>query len=520
MPPNGGPYDTQTPSIDQPPLSNPPHHALNQTHPVQTCYPAPMPAKSGKHRQRKLYTCTECGGIQSRWAGKCPDCGSWDTLEETTPEPDTPDQHRPLATSFAETETHAGHAPRARPICEVSDDDAHLPRIPTSIAELDRVLGTSADNAAGIVPGSVVLIGGDPGIGKSTLMLQAAAGIARTNHRVLYVSSEESEHQIKLRAARLHADNSPDLFVLADTNLARIIEQTRKTTPSVLIIDSVQMIYKPDLPASPGSVTQLRRCAAELVYLAKSANISVLLVGHVTKDGQLAGPRLLEHLVDAVLSFEGDRYHARRLVRAVKNRFGTTLELGVFEMGARGLEQVTDGLILRAQDTAENDSKSRIGTVICPAVHGSRTVIVELQALTATGFLGAAKRKCSGLDANRLAMVIAVLEQHAELRLADRDIFVSSAAGLRITEPAADLALLLAIAGAHMRRPLDPATAVVGEVGLAGEVRPVTQLEQRVREATRLGFKRIILPAGARVPCKDAQLVPVSRISQAMEQLG
>jgi DNA repair protein RadA/Sms len=286
------------------------------------------------------------------------------------------------------------------------------------------------------------------------------------------------------------------------------------------VIDSVQMIYKADLDASPGSIAQLRRCCAELVYLAKVSNIAVVLVGHVTKDGQLAGPRLLEHLVDAVLYFEGDRYHAHRILRGVKNRFGTTLEIGIFEMTGEGLKEVPGGLGVGVLDPAAG---AKVGAVVCPIISGTRCLLVELQALTATGFLGAAKRKSSGLDSNRLAMIIAVLEQHAEMRLADRDIFASSVGGIRIVEPASDLALLLAIAGAHFKRKLEPGTAVVGEVGLGGEVRMVTQLDQRIAEAARLGFKRTIVPKPPKGVIKAPPGVtvdPVATINQAIERLG
>jgi DNA repair protein RadA/Sms len=291
-----------------------------------------------------------------------------------------------------------------------------------------------------------------------------------------------------------------------------------------LIIDSVQMIYKSDLPAAPGSITQLRRCCSELVYLAKASGIAVLLVGHVTKEGHLAGPRLLEHLVDAVLYFEGDRYHAHRLVRGIKNRFGTTQEIGIFEMTAGGLREVPEGAGVAA---VAADTPPPPGSVVCPVISGTRCVLTEVQALTATGFLGAAKRKSSGVDPNRLAMIIAVLEQHAELRLADRDIFASSVGGVRVVEPAADLALLLAIAGAHFRRGLPAATAVVGEVGLGGEIRPVTQLEQRVREAARLGYRRVIVPQGGPATRREplhapagVEVVRVGTVGQAIEELG
>jgi DNA repair protein RadA/Sms len=483
--------------------------------------------------------------------GKCPDCNAWDSLEQQVIEKSaTKDPQRGLIESWQASgggstddgsELNAAGAPIARPIAEVSGEDAHSRRLKTGIPELDRVLG------GGLVPGSVVLVGGDPGIGKSTLMLQAAGAMGGGRDQgtvgprdqgpssiprsldptmppssVLYVSSEESADQVRMRAARLGVADAPGLFVLSDTNLARIVEQTRRVLPNVLVIDSVQMIYKADLDASPGSIAQLRRCCAELVYLAKVANIAIVLVGHVTKDGQLAGPRLLEHLVDAVLYFEGDRYHAHRVLRAVKNRFGTTLEIGIFVMTSDGLKDVPGGLGIGVLDPATAGRK--IGSAICPVVSGTRCMLVELQALTATGFLGAAKRKSSGLDSSRLAMIIAVLEQHAELRLADRDVFASSVGGIKVAEPAADLALLLAIAGAHYKRALEPGTAVIGEVGLGGEVRSVTQLEQRVLEATRLGCTSLIVPAGApstsiKAP-KSVRIDSVKTVNQAIERLG
>jgi DNA repair protein RadA/Sms len=476
-------------------------------------------------KARQVFVCRTCGNAQARWMGKCPDCGAWDSLEEQRVEKSaTRDPQRGLieqwqAEGGGVTADGAGLTTEniAKPIAEAGSTDGPVARIGTGIAELDRVLG------GGIVAGSAVLVGGDPGIGKSTLMLQAAGAIGRHQgtdaSSVLYVSSEESAEQVRMRATRLGVGDVPNLFVLSDTNLARIVEQTRRVLPRVLVIDSVQMIYKADLDAAPGSISQLRRCCAELVYLAKVSNIAVVLVGHVTKDGQLAGPRLLEHLVDAVLYFEGDRYHAHRILRGVKNRFGTTQEIGIFEMTGAGLKEVPGGL---GVGVLEPGAGAKVGAVICPVITGTRCVLVEIQALTATGFLGAAKRKSSGLDANRLAMVIAVLEQHAELRLADRDIFASSVGGIRVVEPASDLALLMAIAGAHYKRKLEPGTAVIGEVGLGGEVRMVSQLEMRISEAARLGFKRIICPKPLRGITKAPSGVtvdPVATIGQAIERL-
>lgn len=475
---------------------------------------------------KTLFVCRSCGGVQNRWLGKCPDCGTWDSLEEATHDPSAEkDPQAALVgawTELAEAKPlEAASSEAARPINEIAESEADIGRLTTGIQELDRVLGRSRGPGApgaGIVPGSAVLVGGEPGIGKSTLLLQAAASLARTGTRVLYVSSEESASQVRQRAVRLGSQGEKDLFLLSDTNLARIVEQTRRVLPRVLVIDSIQMIYRSDVPAAPGSITQLRRCASELVYLAKKSGIAVLLVGHVTKDGQLAGPRLLEHLVDTVISFEGERYHQHRVVRAVKNRFGTTLEIGLFEMTGDGLREIPDS----AGVAPVAGSESRIGSVVCPVMTGSRCVLVEIQALTATGFLGAAKRKSSGLDSNRLAMLIAVLEQHAGLRLADRDIFASSVGGLKVVDPASDLALLMAIASAQVRKALDPRTCAIGEVGLGGEIRPAQQMEARVLEAARLGFQRVIVAKGKTPAPKGAkiEIVGVKNVDQALEQLG
>lgn len=533
---------------------------------------------------KRLYVCRSCGATQARWMGKCPDCNTWDSLEETAHDPSADkDPHKALTaawsdlaelkglskgagqTAISETiaEATSGDSQQAKPLDQILQEGVgHRPieRIPTGIHELDRTLGVTlnADGeplAAGLVPGSAVLVGGEPGIGKSTLLLQAAFAWASRGEKVLYVSSEESAEQVGVRAKRVGAtslqvdsakvrksegtketadSNSPlhtrtlapshlsSLYLLHDTNLARIVEQTRRVMPRILVIDSVQMIYRADVTAAPGSVTQLRRCCTELVYLAKTAGIAVVLVGHVTKDGQLAGPRLLEHLVDTVLSFEGDRAHSHRVVRSIKNRFGSTLEIGLFDMGSGGLREVVEGGVVGA---LANQDNPRPGCVLCPIITGTRCLLVEVQALTATGFLGAAKRKCSGLDSNRLAMLIAVLEQHAGLRLADRDIFASSVGGIKVMDPAADLGILLAIAGSHYRKGLPKRTCAMGEVGLSGEVRAIPNLEQRVREAIRLGCKTLLIPKAhdARdLPRLEnsVELIRVRTVDEAINVLG
>jgi len=464
------------------------------------------------------FVCRECGAVQPKWMGKCPDCGTWDGLEEFRESSDSK-KDTPYSTTAG---VSGGDGAKAVPIAQIGEGEPSAPRMATGIGELDRVLGgVHSDGKTppdiGLVPGSAVLIGGDPGIGKSTLMLQAAGGLAYAGKRVLYVTSEESAQQLKLRASRLLGDRPlPDeLLVLADANLARIIEQSRRSKPDVIVIDSIQMVFKGDLPSAPGSVTQLRTCCLELVYHAKQTGAAMLLVGHVTKQGALAGPRLLEHMVDTVLYFEGDRYHSYRVVRGIKNRFGTTLEVGLFEMGDGGLREVADGRGLLAKEY-----QSRPGSAICPVLHGSRCLLVEMQALTATGFLGSAKRKVSGLDSSRLAMLIAVLEKHAEMRLADQDIFASAVGGMKVAEPASDVALALAIAGSFMNRRLEQGVCAVGEVGLGGEIRHTQQMEQRLREAASMGFKRILAPPTRAKAPEGAEMVVIRTVGQALEHLG
>ncbi|MDB5300166.1 MAG: radA [Phycisphaerales bacterium] len=490
-------------------------------------------------KTRTQFLCNHCGSVHPKWMGKCPDCGTWDALEEyKAPTAD------PRAEGRAGANQTGDIARGAEALTLAQIDESDTPRRPSGISEFDRILG------GGIVPGSAVLVGGEPGIGKSTLLLQVAHALSSaegkvlnaeairkakgtpsgsllsTQHSalgtspapVLYVTSEESARQTKLRAARLGVE-SPGLLVLAETNLERIINQIRKTKPAVVVVDSIQMIYKPDLPAAPGSVTQLRDCCMDLVYLAKASDIAVILVGHVTKAGTLAGPKIVEHIVDTVVYFEGDRFHSHRIVRCVKNRFGSTHEVGLFEMTGEGLREVTDPGNLFVEQYGPGGQPS--GSVITAAMQGTRVLLVEVQALTASSVIGAAKRKVSGVSSDRVAMIMAVLEKRAEMRLAADDVFVNIAGGVRVAEPAIDLAIALAIASAHMNRPLSPGTLAIGELGLGGEVRTVPQLEQRLREASRLGLGHAIIPhMGGHLPKLGGMaLHEVRRLSQAMADI-
>ena len=490
------------------------------------------------------FLCNSCGSVHAKWMGKCPDCGTWDALEEY--KAPTADPRAAAARGGVGTGGQTGGLTQGGQAVTLAEiDEADAPRTPSGIGEFDRILG------GGVVPGSAVLVGGEPGIGKSTLLLQVAhalaQGVEARRHegtkarrgeaaavsdpsclsasvpsclpsKVLYVTSEESARQTKLRAARLGVE-TPNLLVLAETNVERIVNAIHKVGPAVVVVDSIQMIYKPDVPAAPGSVTQLRDCCMELVYLAKASGIAVVFVGHVTKAGTLAGPKIIEHIVDTVVYFEGDRFHSHRIVRCVKNRFGSTHEVGLFEMTGEGLREVTDpGNLFMEQYGADGYPS---GTVITAAMQGSRVLLVEVQALTASSVIGAAKRKVSGVSSDRVAMIIAVLEKRAELRLAADDVFVNVAGGVKVNEPATDLAVALAIASAHFNRPLPAGTLAVGELGLGGEVRTVPQLEHRLREASRLGLGHAIVPhvAGKLPKLGGMALHEVRRLSHAMANM-
>lgn len=451
-------------------------------------------------KEHSQFICTHCGRVHAKWLGKCPDCGEWNALEESKVRGTAEDRHRPAV--------RASQDPEALPLSQVRSDTTR--RFPSGLAEFDRVLG------GGVVPGSVILIGGDPGIGKSTLMLQVAHALACSGRIALYVTSEESLGQMRLRAERLGAADSP-MIVAAHANLDVICNLLRKQNPDVVVVDSVQMVYRPDMTASPGSATQLRDAATRLIWLAKQMNFALLLVGHVTKDGTLAGPKIIEHLVDCVVYFEGDRFHAHRLVRAVKNRFGSTDELGIFEMTDGGLVPVADPskLFLRTERA------SAPGCVVLATCEGSRALMVEVQALCAQSVFGAAKRKATGVDSGRVPMILAVIEKHADCVLGDQDVFINVVGGVRVNEPAADLATALAVVSAMTGRRLPDETAVCGELGLGGELRSVHHLRRRTAEAARIGFTQFMVPKpGAdERPTPGIQLLPCETLNDAIGYL-
>ncbi len=422
---------------------------------------------------RTQYVCQSCGHVESRWVGKCPSCAAWSSLVEEIP-------------CEARARSDRAHRGPTRAVTlEALAAEKAPARLETGIGELDRVLG------GGLVPGSVVLLGGEPGIGKSTLLLQALSRLAETR-KVLYVCGEESLHQTAARARRIGA-RGDGLLLLSETDLGRIVAEVEQSGCHVLAIDSVQTLHDADLQSIPGSLAQVREGAARLYALAKERDVATVLVGHVTKDGGLAGPKTLEHVVDAVLLFEGERGHACRVLRAVKNRFGSTNELGVFEMRATGLEPVENP---SAAFLAERPV-GKPGSVVCATLEGSRPLLVEVQALVATP-AGPPRRTAVGVDGARVALLIAVLEQRAGLDVQAQDVFVNVAGGLEVSEPAADLGTVLAIASSWRRRAIPADTLVFGEVGLAGEVRAVGQPEARLAEARKLGFSRCILPEASR----------------------
>jgi DNA repair protein RadA/Sms len=446
-------------------------------------------------KSKSIYSCTECGAISPKWQGQCPGCDAWNTLVETVAEKSSGHRFEALA-------------PTAR-LQNLSEIEAReTERIATGISEFDRALG------GGLVPGGVVLIGGDPGIGKSTLLLQALS-LLSIDQKVLYISGEESGEQVALRARRLSLDTKR-LQLMAEINLERILSTLQIEKPQVAVIDSIQTLWSDQLSSAPGSVAQVRECAAQLTRLAKQAGITVILVGHVTKEGALAGPRVLEHIVDTVLYFEGDTHSTFRLIRAVKNRFGAVNEIGVFAMTETGLKGVSNPSALflsqHGQDVA--------GSCVMVTQEGTRPLLVEIQALVDTAH-GNPRRLTVGLDAQRLAMLLAVLHRHAGIVCFDQDVFVNAVGGVKITEPAADLAVLLSITSSLKNKALPSKIIVFGEVGLAGEIRPAPRGQERLKEAAKLGFTRALIPEANRPkhPISGMEVIAVKRVEEAVSRL-
>jgi DNA repair protein RadA/Sms len=446
------------------------------------------------------YVCTACGFTSPKWLGKCPDCGQWGSVVEEVAPPET--KYRVASEGFS--------ASKPVPLADVSERASERTRC--GIGEFDRVMG------GGVVPSSATLIGGDPGIGKSTVLLQVASGLAREGRTVLYVSGEESEAQVKLRASRLGVA-SEGIYLMSETSVERVIAATSEISPFALVVDSIQTMFTSDLPGAPGAVGQVRECAGRLVFFGKKAGVSVFLVGHVTKEGTIAGPRVLEHLVDTVLYFEGEKGHPFRILKAVKNRFGSTNEIGVFEMRSTGLSEVADPSGLFISERSGETS----GAIVFPAVEGTRPLLVEVQALTSQSFLAMPRRTTLGADTNRVVLLCAILEKKAGLSLYNQDIFVNVAGGIRLEETAADLPLLCAVAGSYRDQVIPSGTAAFGEVGLGGEVRAVPMAESRLNEAAKMGFTRVLLPASnaERLSAKfPLTLVPVHHVREALGLVG
>jgi DNA repair protein RadA/Sms len=454
-----------------------------------------MKTKSAK----TVFNCQKCGYQSPKWLGRCPECNSWNSFVEEN-------YARPSLITKERTALYRDEPVLLRDV-EIEESN----RIKTEIAELDRVLG------GGIVPGSVVLIGGDPGVGKSTISLQVSNQLTKQGHTVFYVSGEESVAQTKLRAKRLGTAREGNLYIVNQTDLSLIIEYIQKIKPQVVIIDSIQVIFDPTISSSPGSVSQVRECAGMLTQLAKTTETAIFIIGHVTKEGTIAGPRVLEHIVDTVLYFEGDRFSIYRILRAVKNRFGSTNEIGVFEMGSSGLEQVENP----SQIFLSEKPKDVSGSVVTSVLEGSRPLLVEIQALVSKSSFGYARRRTQGFDYNRTSLLVAVLEKRIGLHLEAEDIFVNVAGGIKVEDPAADLAVAVAITSAFREQLTLEQTVVLGEVGLAGEVRSISQANLRINEAEKLGFKNCVLPKSN---CKNLnyqkdkiELIPVATLKEALD---
>lgn len=457
-------------------------------------------------KTRKAYVCSNCGQESAKWVGKCPACGQWNTFQEITIAPET----RVSAASARVSEALPGGERRAKPIV-LSQVSAHEePRIDVCDSELNRVLG------GGLVRGSLTLLGGEPGIGKSTLLLQTC--LRMQQERILYVSGEESEHQIKLRADRIGTE-AGHCVLFCETELERIFAELKNVKPDVVVIDSIQTIYTSTLDSAPGSLTQVRECAASILKYAKQSHIPVIIIGHITKDGSIAGPKILEHIVDTVLQFEGDNHYYYRVLRSIKNRFGSTAELGIYEMRNDGLQPVENpsGLLLTAE------SRELSGVAIASAIEGVRPFLIETQALVSTAAYGTPQRTSTGFDTRRLNMLLAVLEKRVGFKLAQKDVFLNIAGGIRVSDPAIDLSVIAAVLSSNVDTPIDRDVCMAGEVGLSGEIRPISRIGQRIGEAQKLWFKRMIMPAsnlkGLDSSHTQIELVPVSRVEEALRNL-
>ncbi len=453
-----------------------------------------------KKNSKPVFCCQSCGYQTPKWMGKCPDCGQWDTFVEET---------RASRSDHGTTHSLLSHQTEPVPIDSIEFDDEY--RLSTGIQEFDRVLG------GGLVPGTLVLIGGDPGIGKSTLMLQALYGLANSGSKVLYVSGEESVRQIRIRSERLSAV-SHDLMIVSEIDIESIISMVKSTKPDVLVIDSIQTMFSSDLTSAPGSVSQVRESAVRIMLMAKKTGIPTFLVGHVTKDGAIAGPRLLEHMVDTVLYFEGDRNHVFRILRTVKNRFGSTNEIGVFEMNERGLEEVANPSAVFLSERPENAP----GSVVTASMEGTRPILVELQALVGSTSFGNPRRTILGMDNNRVALLVAVIEKKLGMHLMGHDIFMNVAGGVKVDEPAIDLGIISAVTSSFLDKSIQDGTIILGEVGLAGEVRAIGRVETRVAEAKKMGFKRCLVPDSnlkRMSGIKGIELVGIKTVSEAVEAL-
>lgn len=458
-------------------------------------------------KDKTIYVCDYCGQESLRWVGKCPACGRWNTMKEIHVHDEKPSAQSALTKIAMQTASAQEQRVRPARVCDIRADEE--PRLDLHDAELNRVLG------GGLVPGSLVLLGGEPGIGKSTLVLQT---ILKLPHcKVLYVSGEESARQIKLRADRLGSQS--DVLIYCETSLEKIFAEIANTEPQLVVIDSIQTISTEGVESSPGSLSQIRECAAALLKYAKGGGVSILLIGHITKEGTLAGPKVLEHIVDTVLQFEGDQHYMYRILRSIKNRFGSTSELGIYEMRHDGLRPVTNPSELLISDNRDGLS----GTAVAAAIEGARTFLIETQALVSTAAYGTAQRSSVGFESRRLNMLLAVLEKRVGFKLAQKDVFLNIAGGLRVTDPALDLSVIAAVLSSNVDTPIDASTAMAGEVGLSGEIRPVSRIEQRIAEAQRLGFSRILIPhhnAQSLSPSSyKIEIVPVRRVAEAVREL-